>query len=110
MPDPVPTIQFADDTLVVPFKTDVWPGVPFAGTVRPPTGPEVQAYVRSLRDAKDPTARRCEFYAAHIKTWNLPEPPSAATMARLPAAVFALLDGIVCDQLGCEMIVGKSDA
>jgi hypothetical protein len=104
-----PTIQFVDDTFVVPFRVEVWPGVPFIGTVRPATGPEVQAYIRSVRDAKDPTAQRCEFYARHLKSWNLPGPPTAANVARVPAAVFAQLDGIVCDGVGCEMILKKSD-
>lgn len=116
MPEPTaetPTIRFVDETLVVPFSVDVWAGVPFAGTVRPPTDAEVKAFGRAEREAKDPDALaavRCAFYAKHLKTWNLPEPPSAANVARVPPAVFALLDGVVCYGNGCEMILGKSAA
>lgn len=110
----VPQLQFVGGAVEVPFSVDVWPGVVLAGTVRPPTAAEVQDYDRAVKAAKDPAARRCEFYARHLKTWNFPEPPTAETIARVPVAVFALLESVVVAGVGCTMtaddITGKSAA
>lgn len=113
-PVEVPQLQFVGGTVEVPFRTEVWPGVYLEGTVRPPTPGEVQAYDRAVKAAKDPTAARCEFYARHLRLWNFPEPPTAENVARVPAAVFAVLESVVVSGYGCRMtaegVLGKSAA
>lgn len=102
----VPQLQFVGGTVEVPFSVEVWPGVSLAGTVRPPTVAEVQEYDRAVKGAKDPAARRCEFYARHLRSWNFPELPTAETIARVHPAVFAHLEGIVVAGVGCAMTAG----
>lgn len=106
-----PVFKYFDGTVVVPFRVEVQPNKFLTGTVRPPTPKELTAFLRELGKAgADADQVRAAFYVKHVKSWNVDGPLSPDAMSNLPPVLFNAMDGIVCDQRGCDLLLGKSDA
>lgn len=117
MSDPVKPlrVRLLKSGLVVGFKTD-HPQFPLRGTVRPATVTELReqaAAEAACRDAAARTKCEAEFYARHIKTWEVvdeadqPLPVTAESIASLPPEVYHQLFSVVSGACG-DALVGKS--
>lgn len=103
------TFKTLDGTVTVPFRVGVRPGEFLEGHVRPPTRKELRDFYKATaKPGADVERTEAEFYAAHVKGWNLDAPPTAEAVLNLPAPLFAALDRVVCDLEGCELVLGKS--
>lgn len=89
-------------------EADGWPAV--TGTVRPALPREVEANREALAKSKDAVGTQAEFYARHLKSWDVcgddgaPLPVTAEAVAALPYPVWLQLDRIVLGSGGGEVL------
>lgn len=87
---------------------DGWPAV--EGTVRPATPREVDQYRGELDRSKDATRTQAEFFAAHLKTWDVcgedeaPLPITPEALLALPFPVWRQLQAVVLGAGGGEVL------
>ncbi len=87
---------------------DGWPSV--EGAVRPATPREVDQYRAELDRSKDATRTQAEFFARHLKTWDVegedgaPMPITAESLMALPYPVWRQLQAVVLGAGGGEVL------